>query len=164
MPTQVAITEDISEFVYNLKKHGIVTQNLKSKEFSQLTQDISLHRSMQAMSATYLFNNLSEQEKEIRLKKILSTLQDYYLEYDGKKDKQKIMELIPHLESVLEKIRAMELSKNVKDKYSAELYLLIGQIYDKWVRNYLKAKEIFISAVNIDDKLRVFSQIIKSIF
>lgn len=149
-------TEDIDNFVYHLRKNGILIRE-SSTEFMRENKVISIHRSTQAIGAGYLVNSLSKSEKIRFLARAVSSIKDFYHDCEKNKDTKNIILLIPHLYSVLDKIRSLDLSQGIKDQYEAELYLILGNANFKWMKNFTAAREELTKALDKNTKIHKFS-------
>ena len=145
----------VESFIYYLKKNSLATHDLIGINDKKIPV-ISLHRSTQKISLSFLMNILTEEEKIDLIRKIMSSLmefQDYYL----KKNCNYVIKLINHLETFHRKLEQINLSSNFREKRKQDLFLMLGYAYQDCFENSLIAYEYFKNLININERSRHIS-------
>jgi tetratricopeptide (TPR) repeat protein len=88
----------VDNFIYNLKKYSLITDNLS---LPSLGPTISVDRSTQAISLSYLTKMLKPEVSGLALQAIADVLADYVADTIRKDNYEKIRYLPPHFESLL---------------------------------------------------------------
>jgi tetratricopeptide (TPR) repeat protein len=89
----------VDNFVYNLKKYSLITNESSMSYHSFLT--LSIHRSTQEIILAYLVKSLSLEKKEQLLSSIVHILENYMADAVDKEDTSKLNLLIGHAERFL---------------------------------------------------------------
>lgn len=109
----------VNDFIYNLRKHSLITGD---------GHTFSIHRSTQEIGLTYIMNLLTESEKIKYLDEIVKAMTPYnemgwrfYTSYLYKMDKNEKVLLFRHSSSIINKIRHMNLPRKKQDEYHTKL-------------------------------------------
>lgn len=89
----------VDNFIYNLKRHSLVTN--EAILFSGSTPTFSIHRSTQAITLAYLTNLLDSRKNKKIVEDIEATFKNYIAELMDKEDFTKMTLLIRHCETFL---------------------------------------------------------------
>lgn len=90
----------IDNFIYHLKKHSLITNELPI--LSHSTAAFSIHRSTQEIILAYLLSTLRTERKNELLTLISQTLTNYITTITDEKDLSSIRVLLPHSEAFLD--------------------------------------------------------------
>jgi tetratricopeptide (TPR) repeat protein/DNA-binding CsgD family transcriptional regulator len=123
----------IDNFIYNLKKHSLVTNEVVL--FSGSTPTFSIHRSTQAIALVYLTKLLGSEKNRRVIKEIEATLKSYVAEALEKEDFTRMTLLIKHCEVFLTH------SHLLTDLVIASIKSELGSLY-RAIGHYEKAKQL----------------------
>ncbi|GHT93311.1 hypothetical protein FACS1894122_08340 [Alphaproteobacteria bacterium] len=126
----------VSDFLFNLKRFFSIA--IDNDRFS-------IHKSIQEIGLIHLVGLLTNDEKEVFLKKIIHIMTPYssifwekYKTYPRKMNKNDLNELEVHIKSMINSLKAFGLSISEENKYITKLLLAIGFIYGE--DNFSQAK------------------------
>jgi|GEM_PF-661034 len=123
----------IDNFIYNLKKHSLVTNEVVL--FSGSTPTFSIHRSTQAIALVYLTKLLGSEKNKKVIEDIEATLKSYVAEALEKEDFTRMILLIKHCEVFLTH------SHLLTDLVIASIKSELGSLY-RAIGHYEKAKQL----------------------
>ena len=108
----------VDDFIYNLKKHSIISFD---------NGQISIHRSSQDIGLCYLIDVMTLKEKKELIDILVSNVTPFKkLETQANID---IVKFISHLNSILDKIGAEKIHDSAIDNRKIDLLITIGDIY-----------------------------------
>lgn len=123
----------VDNFVYYLKKHSLITNELLISSHS--TEAFSIHRSTQEIILTYLISRLDLEKRNKLLTSISQTLTDYMTSITDEEDLLSIKTLLVHYETFLHhhNLLPKDMRSLVEGKLGAMYYAL---------RHYAKGQKI----------------------
>lgn len=129
----------VSSFMYNLKKYSLIK--------IETPKSFSIHRSIQEVILNYFDSLLNENDKNKIINNIISNISIIF-DDNLRKDCHVVISLIPHLESMLRKLKGINLSDVIRNKYKEELLLRLGYAHYKCTRNLILAKKNLLKIIN----------------
>ncbi|MBX9786075.1 MAG: tetratricopeptide repeat protein [Alphaproteobacteria bacterium] len=133
----------VDNFIYNLKKHSLVTN--EAILCSDSTPTFSIHRSTQAITLAYLTNLLTSENNKKIIEDIEATFKNYIAEVMDKEDFTKMTLLIRHCEIFLTHPHLLT------DLVIASIGSELGNVY-RDLGNYEKAKQLFEQSIAFHKK------------
>lgn len=133
----------VDNFIYNLKRHSLVTN--EAILFSGSTPTFSIHRSTQVITLAYLTNLLNSEKNKKIIEDIEATFKNYIAEVMNKEDFTKMTLLIGHCETFLTHPHLLT------DLVIASIESELGNVYRDW-GNYEKAKQLFEQSIAFHKK------------
>jgi tetratricopeptide (TPR) repeat protein len=107
----------VDNFIYNLRKHSLITYD---------DDKISIHRSTQNIGLSYFMDSVNPDEKRALMRKFISSVTPYeYLEANY----SDLGKLIPHLKSLLNKIDRLFVGDSSADGWKFDLMITMASIY-----------------------------------
>lgn len=136
----------VDNFIYNLRKHSLITYD---------DDKISIHRSTQNIGLSYLMDSISLEEKEALIKRLVSQITPYkYLDSNY----NDVTGLIPHLKSFLNKIDRLLATDPSADKYKIDLLITLADIYRYKAYRMVDSLDCFKKALGINRICKYLNQ------
>ena len=149
---------EINDFVYDLRKNGLLVRESYTN-FAQENKSISVHDSTHEIITAFLNSALSQQEKELFIQRINESVNKFYQKCMNKQDVQMIQSFIPHLKSMLNALRDLDIKVEIREKFEADIHLILGYAYYTTIRNFIQAIYHMRASYNIEEKMTVFSKL-----
>lgn len=148
---------EVESLIYHLRQNGLLLRKTHS-DFIKTNNAISIHRSTQEIGRFFLINLLSTEEKKLFAKNTVHAINDFYHASEHDKNIENITLLIPHLKAILEIFKNSTIIGSMKEKYEAEISLLLGYANYKWRRDFAPARNYFKMAIDKNNIKRHFDQ------
>lgn len=140
-------TEALDSLIYDLRRNGLLVRKAYSA-LEEQNKTISIHRSTQEIGAAYLISSTTKEEQWRFTNDIILALSNFYQDLVKNKDTNGIILLIPHLTAALNMMQNVDIAPTIKNKYEAELCIMLGQANYKYARNLTLARDYFKKALN----------------
>ncbi len=99
----------VDQFLRDLKKYSLITSQSGGKN-NRKAEEFSLHRSTQLLMKSFLLNQLNGNDQKNSMDISVAAINDYYLEKERKGYIQ-LSKMLPHLESFMKNIEALNISE-----------------------------------------------------
>ena len=145
----------VDQFIRDLKKYSFITSQPGAK---RNREEFSLHRSTQLLMKGFLLKQLNKTDQKDSLDASVAAINHYYWE-KGRRGHLQLLKMLPHLESFMKNIDALDIGEIKRNQYKQDMMYLIGFSHYSATRNLLVAKNYLEQVDQLQEVTRHFSDI-----
>ena len=134
--------EAVEKFVYHLRQNGLLLREAYA-DFAKENKVISIHRSTQEIGAAFMISTTDSNTQERWMTQMLITISKVYDDYTTTHQVSRVMMLVPHLNALVNSITHLKVNDVLLHQYATDIYTIMGDIYYKWLKNFVQAKHYF---------------------